>query len=383
MRVAAIRGYRVECRLPEAQGNASGYYATRGSLVVEVVADTGHSGWGEAWHSPDAAAAIIRVQLAPVVLGADPGNYGCLWEAMFRTLGYDRRGVGIMAISALDVAMWDLRARALGVPLYRLLGGARRRTVPAYAAGPYFRPGGDPYRAFADEAAAYAADGYRALKMKIGVGPAEDAQAVAAVRGAVGRDVAIMVDANQGYTVSGALELARRIEPYDVTWLEEPVAPDDLAGYRRVAEGCRVPIAGGEALGGLRAFVDFLTVGAPGIVEPDLAVCGGFTEGMRIAAVAEGLGVPLVPHVWGTAVTLYASLQWLAVLPSGRGAGPWALPWLEYDRSPNPLRDLFGTMALDADGTVTIPDGPGLGVEVHREAFAPYVRDSWVVHATA
>ncbi len=379
MRVTEIRGYRVECRLPEPQGNASGYYDTRGSLLVQVLADDGASGWGEAWHSSDAVAATIRTQLAPVVLGADPEETSRLWAAMSGRLGYDRRGVGVMAVGAIDLALWDLRARAAGVPVARLLGGARRRAARAYAAGPYFKPGGDPYRAYAAEAVSYVRDRFRGLKMKIGIDPVTDARAVDAVRRAVGPDIAIMVDANQGYTADGALAFARRVDGLAVSWLEEPVPPDDLAGYRQVASASPVPVAGGEALSGLRAFRDFLEIGRPAVVEPDLSICGGFTEAMRIAAVADAFATPVVPHVWGTGVNLYATLQWLAVLPEMRGAGPAPYPWLEYDRSPNPLRELFGLPSLLSDGVVEIPDGPGLGVPMSAEPLAPFLVDRWTL----
>jgi D-galactarolactone cycloisomerase len=320
---------------------------------------------------------MIRSSLGSVVLGQPAAEFARLWDEMFARLGYDQRGSGLMAVSALDMALWDLRARQLGVPLATLLGGARRSRAFAYAAGPYFRPDGDPYRSYAEQAKGYVREGFRAIKMKIGVDPARDAKAVAAVRQAVGPDVALMVDANQGYVADGAAEVARRIETYDITWFEEPVGPFDRDGYRRVAAASRIPVAGGEALGGAGAFLDFIRDGAPAVVEPDLAICGGFTEAARIAAVADAHGRPVVPHVWGTAVNFYASLQWLAALPDRRGAGATPFPWFEFDRSPNPLRDLCGVPMPNADGTVPIPSGPGLGIAISRDQLAPYASERW------
>jgi D-galactarolactone cycloisomerase len=377
VKVVEIRGHLVRCRLPEAQGNATGFYDQRSSLLVELVDESGTSGWGEAWHSPEAAAAIIRSSLGRVVLGQPAAEYGRLWDEMFARLGYDQRGGGLMALSALDMALWDLRARQLGIPLATLLGGARRSHAFAYAAGPYFRPGGDPYRSYVEQTKGYVRDGFRAIKMKIGIDPVSDAKTVAAVRQAVGPGIALMVDANQGYTADGAAEVARRLEPFEVVWFEEPVGPFDRGGYRRVAAALRVPIAGGEALGGVGAFLDFIREGSPAVVEPDLAICGGFTEAVRIAAIADAHGRPLVPHVWGTAINFYATLQWVAALPDRRGLGPTPFPWFEFDRSPNSLRDLFGIPVPGSDGRIAIPTDPGLGITVDPSKLSSYTVEQW------
>jgi D-galactarolactone cycloisomerase len=382
-KIAEIQGFLLRYSLPEAQGNASGFYGERSALLVKLLDRDGKAGWGEAWHSPEAAAAVIRASLAPVVLNQPPAEYGRLWEAMVARLGYDRRGgVGLMAVSAIDMALWDLRARQLEVPISTLLGGARREKVFAYAAGPYFRPSGNPYRSYSEEARLYVRDGFRALKIKVGVRPEVDAQAVADIRHAVGPDVAIMVDVNQGYRATGAAEAARAMEKFGVTWIEEPVEPDDNEGYARVGRSTSIAVAGGEALGGTRAFDTFLREGAPDILQPDLSVCGGFTEAVRIAALADTRGRAVVPHVWGTAVNFYASLQWAAALGDCRGPGPLPYPWFEFDRSPNPLRELAGPPALpDTGGQVTAPRGPGLGVEVSPDALALFTVERWVVNS--
>ena len=303
MVIAEIRGYLVRCALPEAQGNAAVFYDQRSALIVQVIDADGRSGWGEAWHSPEAAGEIIRNDLASAVLGQSPADYARLWDDMVGRLGYDRHGTGLMAVSGLDMAIWDLRAWQLDVSIATLLGGARRQRAFAYAAGPYFRPNGDPYRSYADEVAEYTRRGFRAIKMKCGLNPARDAEIIQKVREIIGDDVALMIDINQGYSAASSIALAARVTDCNLVWIEEPVLPTDLSGYGRIARSTRTPIAGGEALGGSRAFADFIQLGEPEIVQPDLSVCGGYTEAVRISAVADVFGRTIVPHVGVPALT--------------------------------------------------------------------------------
>jgi D-galactarolactone cycloisomerase len=374
VKIAAIRLYLVECRLPEPQGNATRFIDRRGSLLVEVKSDDGLSGWGETWHSPPAAWTIIETALAPAILGQDPMEYQRLWAEMHERLGYERQGPGLMALSAVDMALWDLRGRALGQPIGRLLGGPIRTRVPAYASGPYLRPGRDPYRAYRREAERFISPGFRAMKMKVGVDPAADGRAASAVRKVVGPDVILLADANQGYTVRPAIETGRQLEAEGFAWLEEPVAPDDVEGYAHVAGALGLAVVGGEALGGIRAFRSFFERNALDVAQPDLAIAGGFTEVTRIASLAAAWEVPIVPHVWGTAVNLFAALQLCAVLPGYRSHTAMPYPWFEYDQSPNPLRELWGAPSVGPDGMVEIPQGPGLGIEIDPRAFEPYLQ---------
>jgi D-galactarolactone cycloisomerase len=373
VKITSIGLHLVECLLPEPQGNASAFFDRRSALLVEVRTDEGIAGWGETWHSPPAAWTIIETMLASSVLGQDPLEHRRLWHAMHGNLGYERQGPGLMALSAVDMALWDLRGRALRQPIARLLGGPVRTRVGAYAGGPYLRPGRDPYRGYRREAERIVAPGFRALKMKIGVDPAADGRAAAAVRRVVGPDVVLLADANQGYTPRPAIEAGRHLEAESFAWLEEPVAPDDVDGYAQVAGALGLAVVGGEALGGIRAFRTFFERNALDAAQPDLAIAGGFTEVMRIAALAAAWEVPVVPHVWGTAVNFYASLQLAAVLPGYRSHTPMPYPWFEYDQSPNPLRELWGVPSVGPDGMVEVPQGPGLGIEIDPRAFEPYL----------
>ena len=323
--------------------------------------DDGLGGWGETWHSPSAAWTMIETTLAPAILGQDPMEYQRLWAAMHERLGYERQGPGLMALSAVDMALWDLRGRALGQPICRLLGGPIRTRVPAYASGPYLRPGRDPYRAYRREAERFIAPGFRAMKMKIGVDPAADGRAASAVRKVVGPDIILLADANQGYTVRPAIEAGRQLEAEGFAWLEEPVAPDDVEGYAHVAGALGLAVVGGEALGGIRAFRSFFERNALDAAQPDLAIAGGFTEVARIAALAAAWEVPVVPHVWGTALNLYASLQLCAVLPGYRSHTSDAVPVVRVRPVAEPAARALGGSGGRAGRHGRDPPGSGAG----------------------
>jgi D-galactarolactone cycloisomerase len=378
MMIKTVRGYHVGCRLPEPQGNSTGYFDSRSSLVVAVTLNNGVTGWGETWQSSAAAAGFIREVLAPALIGRNAEAPQRLWHAMMEKVGYDRRGASVMAVSALDMALWDAAARSAGVPLSLLLGGALRERVRPYASGPFLKPGGDPYRDFLPEIEGYLRHGFTAVKMRMGTNPDADGAAGRQVRELVGPDVALMADLNEGFTVKAAERIASALADADLVWLEEPILPDDLEGYRRLAASLPMALAGGEALCGLGAFRDFLAAGVLDIVQPDLAICGGITEALRIAALADAFDVPVVPHVWGTGINFYASLQFTAVLPAKRGAGV-TYPLFEYDFSPNPLRSAVGELAVGPDGMVAIPSAPGIGVEIRRETFADFINNEWQV----
>jgi D-galactarolactone cycloisomerase len=380
-RIVRLDGYELRCRLPEPIGNSSRFFDQRSALLLSVTAADGRVGWGETWAMPAAAAAAIRHGgLAASVLNAGDGSPRAVWDAMGRTLAYDRRGVSQMAMSAIDIAVWDAAARRAGVPISALLGGALRQRIPAYVSGPFLKPGADPYRDFDADVDGYLRSGYRAMKLRMGVTPRGDARRLAHVRERVGAEFPLMVDLNEGASLRSALAYGEAFREHDLVWLEEPIRHDNLPGYVRLARALPMALAGGEALLGAAPFRDFLNAGALDIAQPDLALCGGFSEGLRIAALAEAFEVPLIPHVWGTAINFCASLQFAAVLPESRGPG-LRYPLFEVDPSFNPLRDAFGTFALDADGAMPVPDGPGLGIEIDPHRFAPHVTEHWSVTA--
>lgn len=379
-RIVRVDGFELSCDLPEPIGNAMRFFDKRSALLLRLTDADGCVGWGETWSMPGAAAAVIRGGLAQAVMGPSEGTPRRLWEAMHKTLTYDRRGVSHMAMSAIDVAAWDLAGQRAGASIAQLLGGALRREVQAYVSGPFLKPGGDPYRDFEADIDSYLNTGFQAMKLRLGLNERPEAAILQRLRQRVGDEFPLMVDLNEGASVRSALSFANAFKDVGLVWLEEPIRHDNLPGYAHLAKVLPMALAGGEALIGLTPFRDFLAQGALDIVQPDLALCGGLSEGLKIAALAEAYGLPLVPHVWGTAINFHASLQFIAVLPEQRGPG-LRYPLFEYDPSHNPLRDLFGPVSLGKNGHMAIPDAPGLGLDIDPGKLQPYLTDQWTVSA--
>ena len=379
MRIIEVRGFHLRCGLGEPIGNAVTFFDSKEALLVEVVTDAGVTGWGEAWSSPVTAGAYIRQRLAPLVLGQDPCATGRLWRMMAGTAGYDRRGSAMMATAAMDIALHDIAGKVRGLPVAALLGGALRDRATAYASGPFMKPGGHPYRTVPAQVEAWAREGYRAFKPRGGFNPREDGAMMLNLRRQLGPDAGLMLDFNQGYTASAAIRAALHLQEAELLWLEEPVGPEDVAGYAAVAKAAPMAIAGGEALASLAGFRDFVVAGGMGILQPDLAVCGGFTGVMRVAALAEAFDLPVVPHVWGAVVNYHAALQLVAVLPSCRAGGVASLPFIEVDVTENPLLNVLGTPKPDAAGMIAIPDAPGLGMELSARQLQPWIIDQWTI----
>jgi len=370
MKISEIRLYHLEAMLPEPIGNALVSFPKRETLLVEVVAGD-LSGWGEAWLSPLTAAAVIEIQLAKHVLGRDPRHALSIWRDMRRGTEGDTAATGIAAI---DMALHDLAARAHGVPLSTLLGGAKRDRVPAYASGPFFKPGGHPYRDFEREIAGYLKDGFRAIKLRIGHGVEDDVKIILQTRKAIGDERDLMVDFNQSCSIRRAIATIERVSDARLLWVEEPTRPDDIAGYGVAAGHLTPAIAGGETFTKAATFLPLLSKGSLDVLQPDLAICCGFSGVQQVQALAEIHERPLIPHVWGSTINFHAALQLTATLPAHRGGGHASFPFMEYDVGPNPLLDLCGRPALDGDGCVVVPDGNGIGISPTKEQLQPFIR---------
>lgn len=381
MKVIAIRGFHVGFSPSPALGNASTFIRRRDFLLLQLTGEDGSVGWGEVFASPFAAAAFIRSRLAPLVLGQSAHDTHRLYHAMTGTLGYDRRGAAMMAVSAMDMALHDLAARSRGISVARMLGGGLRDRMLAYASGPFIAEGADPYGAYPAQVDDLLRRGFRAIKPRVGVAPRQDGAAMRAMRRQAGPDAALMVDINQGYTVGAAIESARHMEEADLLWIEEPLQPEDIGGYQAVARAARCAIAGGEALASPAAFRDFLQARTFSVLQPDLTVCGGFTGFRRIAALADAFDVPVMPHVFGTLVNAHAALQMGALLALRRGGGPMPYPFIEVDITPNPLLTLLGSMDPGPDGTLAVPDRPGIGLELDPARLEPWLTEQWRVAA--
>jgi D-galactarolactone cycloisomerase len=319
---------------------------------------------------PGPAAALIQNTLGPALLGEDVRFPQKIWRKLARFIVNDRRGLSNMAIAALDMAVWDAFARHDDVPLCDKLGGAMRDRLTCYVSGPFVKPGDRPYGHYLDDVGDYLEQGFRNIKIRAGIGARADAQLVAQIRAQIGDEIGLMVDLNEAGDVAQAQDFAARVEDCDLIWIEEPVLHDDLPSWTRVAGSVRQALAGGESLYSMAGFRDFLSAGVFSVAQPDLALCGGLTEALRIAALAEAFNVPIAPHVWGGAVNFAASLHFAAVLPDRTRPGR-RFPFFEYDVSENPLRSAFIDCALQADGTVRVPHAAGLGFDISDDQLVP------------
>jgi len=372
LRVTDVDVFGLSAPLEEPFGYAQAWVDERTATLVRVTASDGTVGWGECWGPIAGNRGIVEDLLAEAVVGADPLDNERLHEDLLATgRAAFQSFVPLSAVSGLDVALWDLKGRLLDQSVATLLGGRRRESVRAYATGHYFRQGLDleeQYEHVVAEAARNA-DRLGALKLKIGLsllghGPDEDVELVDRVRAAVGEAPTLMVDANYAYDTATARRVGRALEGLDVAWFEEPVAPENVEGYVHLRDTLEVPVAGGECHDP-DGFDRLLAAGGLDVAQPDVCNVGGLTAARRVAAAATARGVGVVPHVWGTPVALAASLHLIATLPGD--------PWLEFDGSPNPLREELspGSFVPD-DGRVAVPGGPGLGIEIDADALERY-----------
>jgi L-alanine-DL-glutamate epimerase-like enolase superfamily enzyme len=286
-----------------------------------------------------------------------------LWQEMYQeALLQGRVGAVMRALSALDIALWDLNARTAGVPLYRYLGACAHDRVPAYASGGYYLPGKTPER-LGEELAGHVAQGFRAVKMKTGrLTPREEEARVGAAREAIGPDVLLMLDANNAWhDLPAALEYMKRFEPYDPYWIEEPFSPDDIENHARLARKTRVTVATGEIEAGRWRFKEILDRNAAGILQTDATVCGGITEWRRIAATAASFGVTVSPHAWHD---VHAHL--VASAPNAR-----YVEFMPDDHIVN-FRRLIEPQLLARDGDLLLPQTPGLGFDFEPAALRRY-----------
>jgi D-galactarolactone cycloisomerase len=251
------------------------------------------------------------------------------------------------------------------------LGGPFDTELSCYASTFYYPADGEDLAVLERDAEALLAKGFRAAKMKVGgASAAHDAARVARARAVLGPEIGLAVDSNRAHTAAKAIAFGRRIEDHDILWFEEPVAPEDIAGYQEVRRALAMPIAGGESEYTSFGFRDFLAARCVDIAQPDLTACGGITEGLRIAALTHAAGVSLYPHVWGSAVGLAAALQFTAALPDTVPSRGTTRPLIELDQSPNALRDDLSDLRT---GPVTrVPDGPGLGITIDHEVLARF-----------
>lgn len=370
MKIVAVRTHILDHALATPFASASMRFSRRTHILVEIECDDGTIGWGESLGPALPNAAVVEAYKAWLI-GADPLETEKIWMLLYNALrDQGQRGLTITALSGIDIALWDIKGKHFGVPVSTLLGGRFRDSVRAYATGSFKRDGVDRLTDNVAEIARHRAAGFHAAKIKIGFNVDDDLAILRAVRKEVGPQMRLMVDANHGYDALEAISFGQRAAELGIDWFEEPVVPEQLAAYRAVRAGQPIPIAGGETWHTRWGMREPIETRAVDIIQPDLAGTGGFTEARRIADLAALHGVRLVPHVWGTAVHIAAALQFMAALvPNPQRDNPIE-PILEFDRTDNPFRQAIVTQPIEhVDGIVAIPTGPGLGIEINRDAL--------------
>jgi D-galactarolactone cycloisomerase len=367
MRIAHVETYHLKCPLTEPFGFSQWRYFDRQQMLLRVCTDVGIEGWGECYGPAAVSQAAVSSYYGPLLLGKDPLSVEAIWDDLWRrSLDYARRGMMLSALSGIDMALWDLRGRALGRSASDLMGGARCERVPCYATGMYFRdlPDEPLVATLVDEATGYHTAGYAAIKLKIGKNPGFDGALIRTVRRAL-PEVTLMADANHAYDLPEAVGIARILADAGFAWFEEPLSPEHPQQYRQLADAAPVPLAAGECEQTRWGFQSLLASGGVAVAQPDLAYCGGPSEALKIRAVASSLGVNVVPHAWGTQLGLAAALHFLASDAPQPGRAERRAAMLERDCTENPLRDEIFRVSLDIEGGVArVPSLPGLGVEV-------------------
>ncbi len=373
MKIKSIESFVLADTLKKSFYFSQWEYSERRICIVKITSETGHVGWGEGYGPADVIRAGIEF-LSPFVLGQNPLNTETIWSTMYRrTLDFARRGILVSAISAIDVALWDLKGRILGLPVYQLLGGKKRDYITPYATGMYFSKEGDLGSVLAEEAKNYVDLGYRAIKMKVGLSISEDVKHVRMVRDAIGPDCKLMIDANHAYSLREAVELAKAVEPFGISWFEEPISPEYYDQYAQLRNKTTIPIAGGECEYLRFGFHQLLSSKSVDIVQPDICAAGGLSEAKKIATLASVYGVDVVPHTWGTGIAIAAATHFIANLEMipGRMNSPGCL--MEYDRTENSLREELTSSDTRIDkGVLHISDKPGLGFDLNDEALLKY-----------
>ena len=370
MKITSITAIPLSFRLPEGKTVTMGVGSTtkRDAIIVRVQTDEGITGYGEAHpgRSPGAVTSLIHSTIAPMLVGMQATDVVGAWQRVHR-MQLSSHGLGAgaaLALSGIDMALWDIRGKAANMPLYELLGGTRRR-LPAYAGG--IALGYQPKESLAEEAQEYVARGYKALKLRLGDGVQNDIDRLRHVRQVLGEGVDILSDANTVFTMADARRVLPVLADIRAGWLEEPFACHDFASYREAAKITPlVPLAAGENHYTRFEFAQLLEAGAVQVWQPELSKCGGITEGLRIAAIASAWRIPVHPHSSATGINHAATLHFMAATEN---SGYFEACVSKF----NPFRDMFGTQfEIGADGCVTPPEGPGLGVQVDESIFEKY-----------
>ncbi|WP_397570328.1 mandelate racemase/muconate lactonizing enzyme family protein [Schlesneria sp. T3-172] len=371
LKIASVKTYllRTTLKRPFGVSVSVPLDSTREVLLVKIESDSGLVGWGETIPIGGIRAAIDEV-LAPQLIGKNPLEYRRLWRQMWGA----NFGNGL-AVGGVDIALNDLRGKALNLPVAELFGGRLRDRIPAYASAMNYLEGLQPEDHYAEEAVEKKKLGFKAMKMRLGrYSVAREAKVAEAVRDAVGPDILLMADGNGAYTLESAVRMGNVLNRLGFEAFEEPLPQSPrYAGYEELRRKLPLSLAAGEVVDSRASAKDLIDRRAMDIIQPDISLCGGLAEALYIAETAALSGIRCIPHCWGSDVLIAATTHLVSLLPDPHWGLPTDTPLLELDQSENPWRDGIakGSFPLK-DGLIDVPTGPGLGITVDEDFVRTY-----------
>ena len=337
MKIVSIKSHVLRYELEKELGYSQQYYKHRTVHLVEIETDEGITGWGECFGPGNIALAnkfIVEKVIQPLIKGEDPTNKEYIWHKVYNLLrDSGQKGMPIQALSGVDIALWDILSKKANLPLYKLIGGKTNSQIPVYGYGMMLQKKSvnELTELFKEESKKIKEKNFKAMKMKIGLGPKDDLKLVKTVREEVGDDFKLMVDANHAYNTIDAMYVGKGLDEMDIFWFEEPVAPEDYEGYKELKDNLKTNIAGGEAEFTKYGWNQLIKKRCIDIAQPEVCGLGGITEYLKVSALAQSNFIPIVNHVWGSALSVAVNLHLMTVQPDMPGGLFPFKPMLEFD----------------------------------------------------
>ncbi|NLY70849.1 MAG: mandelate racemase/muconate lactonizing enzyme family protein [Clostridiales bacterium] len=372
MKIAEIKAYPLTFIPPKPFYNSVDKHYSRSVTLIKIYSDCGTYGWGEAYGPAVAGMArIIETYIKERLIGEDPFRIEYLWHKI-----QTKKGLPIGVLGGVDMALWDLKCKILGVPLYVILGGKFFDEFEPYGSGlPFKEVHPDSTEELEKETLDLMSHGFKAIKMKIGFGIERDKKRITRVKELIGDRVDLLVDANQAYNISSCLELLPFLEEMKVKWFEEPMPWHNFTSYKKLRERSNIAIAAGEQENNMQGFISAIQDQICDIIQPDIPAVGGITPMKRIAAIAFANNIELHPHIFGTVISLPAALQFMCSQPNYHSWCTFKPPvMIEWDTNPNSMaRKLLKEPLELTDGMVKVPDKPGFGVDINEDALEEFI----------
>ena len=381
MKIISIKSHVLRYELEKELGYSQQYYKYRTAHLVEIETDEGITGWGECFGPGNIALAnkyIIEKVIQPLIKGEDPTNKEYIWHKVYNLLrDSGQKGMPIQALSGVDIALWDILSKKAKLPLYQLIGGKTNNQIPVYGYGMMFQKKSvnELVELFKDEAKKIKEKNFKAMKMKIGLGPQDDLKLVKAVRDEIGDQFKLMVDANHAYNKNDAMYVGKGLDEMDIFWFEEPVAPEDYEGYKELKENLKTSIAGGEAEFTRFGWNQLIKNRCIDIAQPEVCGLGGITEYLKVSALAQSNFIPIVNHVWGSALSVAVNIHLLTSMPDMPGGLFSTKSMLEFDTTSKNIfitdlaEEKFSILdqVKNNDGYVKPLENIGIGINPNRE----------------